>query len=217
MRAEKRKFNNEFWIFITQITVVTLMILLVIFAKFLNGGWFNSLKGFYLKNFNSNTSVSEVTEAEEENTTYLSTRTLKTSSMNLVKDFNNSLKLPLNSFTLSSEFGWRKNPFGEGLEFHKGVDLAAEKGSSIFAACGGTVILSQYSNSYGNYMIIEHSNGFKTLYAHCERLLKGSGDKVSAGEAIALVGSTGRSKGPHLHFEIIINDENINPKWYLDI
>lgn len=217
MRDNERKFNNELCIFITQIVVVSVIILMVIIAKFFNGNWFQHLKGFYLGNFKSGTSTSEVTEIDEEKITYLSSRPVQASALSLVNDYNNCLNYPLKDFVLSSKFGWRQDPFGSGLEFHKGVDLSAEKGSSVLAAYDGTVVLSRYSSSYGNYIIIQHSNGFKTLYAHCEKLLKNVNEKVSAGEVIALVGSTGRSTGPHLHFEIIINNENVNPEWYLDL
>ena len=79
------------------------------------------------------------------------------------------------------------------------------------------VELSEYSTSYGNYIIVNHSNGFKTLYAHCNKLLKNVGDEIKSGDIIAIVGSTGRSTGAHLHFEIILNSQNLNPMWYLDL
>lgn len=100
-------------------------------------------------------------------------------------------------------------------EFHKGVDLACPKGTNIYAADGGTVIQAGYSGTYGLLVKIDHQNGQETRYAHCSKLLVKVGDKVFQGQHIAEVGSTGRSTGPHLHFEIRINGTPKNPYNYL--
>ena len=98
---------------------------------------------------------------------------------------------------------------------HKGVDLAVSVGTTVYAADGGTVIEAQYSGSYGNVVIIDHQNGQETRYAHNSKLLVKKGDKVYQGQAIAKSGNTGRSTGPHLHFEIRINGVPKNPLNYL--
>ncbi len=97
---------------------------------------------------------------------------------------------------LTSPFGnrWGRN--------HNGIDIGAEQGSDIIAADSGYVLLSEWVDGYGNYLIIDHGNGFETAYAHCSELLVSQGTQVCQGQIIALVGSTGNSTGPHLHFEI---------------
>lgn len=116
---------------------------------------------------------------------------------------------------ISSGFGMRRNPFGRGFEFHKGIDIADYKGAEIVAAAKGEVILSEYYGTYGNCIIIDHGNGLKTLYGHNSKNLVEVGASVNKGELIAKMGSTGRSSGPHLHFEVRVNDEQVDPLKYL--
>ena len=115
---------------------------------------------------------------------------------------------------ITSYFGYRA-VFGD---YHPAIDIAVPKGTPIHASRGGTVIVAQnnqYASSYGKYVIIEHSSGYQTLYAHSCQLKCSVGDKVSRGEVIALVGSTGNSTGPHCHFEIRYNGVKQNPLNYL--
>ena len=98
---------------------------------------------------------------------------------------------------------------------HKGYDIACAKGTKIYAVQTGTVIESQWSNSYGYFITIDHGNGVTTRYAHCSKLFSRVGETVSQGENIALVGSTGWSTGPHVHFEVRINGVPQNPKYYI--
>ena len=98
---------------------------------------------------------------------------------------------------------------------HKGYDIACAKGTKIYAVQAGTIVESRWSDSYGYFITIDHGDGVKTRYAHCSKLFSKVGDKVSQGENIALVGSTGWSTGPHVHFEVIINGTHVNPKYYI--
>lgn len=98
---------------------------------------------------------------------------------------------------------------------HYGLDYAAPTGTPIYAADGGTVTKSGWSGAYGYVVVIDHGANRKTLYAHCSRLLVSAGTKVYKGQQIATVGSTGRSTGPHCHFEIFINGANVNPANYV--
>jgi murein DD-endopeptidase MepM/ murein hydrolase activator NlpD len=96
------------------------------------------------------------------------------------------------------------------------MDLAVPTGTPIRAALGGTVTVSKYNaGGYGYYVMIDHGNGLATLYGHCSKLLAKVGQTVEAGDIIALSGSTGRSTGPHLHFETRVNGERTNPRAYL--
>lgn len=116
---------------------------------------------------------------------------------------------------VTSEFGYRKDPFTGKGKGHGGIDLGIPTGTSIRAALPGTVTVSQYSSSYGYYVMIDHGGGLSTLYAHNSKLLVKVGQTVSAGDIVSLSGSTGRSTGPHLHFEVRINGERTNPRSYL--
>ena len=111
---------------------------------------------------------------------------------------------------VTSAFGQREI-FGSD-SFHRGIDIAAPLGTPIAASASGTVIWSGVKGSYGNLVKIDHGNGFVTYYAHCSQLLVQEGDQVEQGDTIALVGSTGRSTGPHCHFEILWQDELLDPQ-----
>jgi len=110
---------------------------------------------------------------------------------------------------LSSGFGWRR------LRHHDGIDIAAPYGASITAARDGTVVFAGWYYAYGKTVIVSHGNGLQTIYGHASRVLVQRGDQVKKGELIAHVGSTGRSTGPHLHFEVRINGRAVNPMKYL--
>ncbi|MCL2014909.1 MAG: M23 family metallopeptidase [Defluviitaleaceae bacterium] len=112
---------------------------------------------------------------------------------------------------VTSGFGWRRNPFGGGSEFHEGIDIAAPTGTPIIATGGGRVTFAGWSGAYGNKVIINHGNGLQTLYAHASAILVNVGQYVTRGETIARVGSTGRSTGPHVHYEVIQHGRSVNP------
>lgn len=112
---------------------------------------------------------------------------------------------------ISSEFGEREITSPVMSADHKGIDIAANKGTDIKAAIGGQVIAADKNNDYGNFIKIKQED-ILTVYAHCEKLKVSKGDKVKKGDVIATVGSTGKSTGPHLHFEIRLDDRYINPR-----
>ena len=117
---------------------------------------------------------------------------------------------------VNSEFGYRRDPFTGAASGHSGIDLAVPAGTPVRAALPGTVTVSKYNaGGYGYYVMIDHGNGLSTLYGHNSRLLAQVGQTVEAGDIISLSGSTGRSTGPHLHFEVRVNGEQTNPRAYL--
>lgn len=119
--------------------------------------------------------------------------------------------LPASNTRITCPYGMRVHPITGVYKLHTGVDIGASRGTKIFAANGGTVITSAYSSAYGNYVVINHGGGVSTLYAHMTKRAVGKGDKVTKGDVIGYVGSTGYSTGPHLHFEIVKNGKTINP------
>jgi murein DD-endopeptidase MepM/ murein hydrolase activator NlpD len=116
---------------------------------------------------------------------------------------------------VSSHYGTRRDPFTGRLARHTGLDIPARHGAPILASGGGRVISAGYKGAYGQTVVIDHGDGLATLYGHASRLLVRPGDVVMPQQKIALVGSTGRSTGPHLHFEVIRNGQRLEPRQYL--
>lgn len=117
---------------------------------------------------------------------------------------------------ISSNFGSRSDPFNFSEKKHEGIDIAADSGTIIKASASGKVTLSDWYGNYGKCIIIDHGYGLSTLYGHCLTLLVEEGQTVNKGDKIATVGSTGRSTGPHLHFEVRLNGVPTDPLQYLD-
>ncbi|MCD7738673.1 MAG: peptidoglycan DD-metalloendopeptidase family protein [Lachnospiraceae bacterium] len=120
-----------------------------------------------------------------------------------------------NYTAISSDFGYRTDPFTGETAYHNGVDMAAPEGSSILAAYDGTVVAATYNWSMGNYVMIDHGDGLYTIYMHASKLYVSAGDTVSKGDLIAAVGTTGRSTGNHLHFSVRLNGSYVSPWDYL--
>lgn len=114
-------------------------------------------------------------------------------------------------YWISSYYGWRSSPFSGKRTFHSGIDMASPQGTNVFAALGGTVSSVGYNNVYGNYIIITHHSGYKTLYGHLSATLVSRGQYVTADTRIGKVGSTGMSTGPHLHFTVFKFGKTVNP------
>lgn len=122
---------------------------------------------------------------------------------------------PVNGSYNSSGFGWRLDPFTGKGAFHEGIDFAASTGTPIVAAAGGVVIAAEYHSQFGNMLEIDHGNDIVTRYAHASKLLMKVGDIVRRGQLIAHVGSTGRSTGAHLHFEVLVKGIQQDPHKFL--
>jgi len=115
----------------------------------------------------------------------------------------------------SSYYGKRTDPFSGKLAMHKGMDFAGKEGSKIIAVAGGVITWAGERYGYGNLIEINHGNGYATRYGHNAELLVELGDSVEKGQAISLMGSTGRSTGPHVHFEVLKNDRQVNPEKFV--
>ena len=116
---------------------------------------------------------------------------------------------------VSSDFGYRSSPFTGQREFHKGRDISAPEGTPIYAPASGKVTFTGRDGGYGITMVIDHGRGITTRYAHLQRYIADEDTKVSRGELIGYVGNTGRSTGPHLHYEVRVNNMPVNPKRYI--
>lgn len=165
------------------------------------------------------TSEEEITISEEETETTAAVA-LQTISVNTVQQAaplkleykkKNKIVFPVENGTYTSYFGDRTDPIVGGEDFHTGVDIAADEGSPIKAVAGGRVTLTGEDDRSGKYIFIEHKSGTETFYCHCSDILAKEGESIKQGETIALVGSTGYSTGPHLHFELRVNGERTDP------
>ncbi len=122
---------------------------------------------------------------------------------------------PTDSRKVTSEFGIRRDPFTGRARFHAGIDIGGNTGDPVYAAADGTVSLADYSSSHGNNILISHGNGLKSHYSHLSKIIAKTGTKVKKGDIIGLMGSTGRSTGPHLHYEVLKNGTQVDPQTYL--
>ncbi len=116
---------------------------------------------------------------------------------------------------ITSPYGKRKDPLKGKTAFHTGIDLGAKRGQKIYATGDGVVLRAGPNGAYGNYVEISHGNGYKTVFAHMKKIIAKKGDQIHRGQVIGLVGSSGRSTGPHLHYEIRLNNKTINPYKFL--
>lgn len=128
----------------------------------------------------------------------------------MVSPWSNCYTFPLDHSVVNSDFGWRKG------RFHSGIDLDLEVGDDVYASFDGIVKKADYVSGYGNLVVIKHFNGLESYYAHLSKINVVLGDTVAAGDKIALGGNTGRSTGPHLHYELRYRGAAINPKYLVD-
>jgi len=123
---------------------------------------------------------------------------------------------PIDRGWMSSRYGYRNDPFSGSLAWHEGVDFAGKNGSDIVAVASGVVTWAGSRSGYGELVEINHGNGYVTRYAHCDEVLVEVGDVVKKADVISLMGSTGRSTGPHVHFEVLINGKSVDPAKYIN-
>lgn len=122
---------------------------------------------------------------------------------------------PTDSRRVTSTFGIRKDPFTRRATYHAGIDIGGNTGDPIYSAADGTVVEAGRSSSHGLNVLINHSNGVQTHYSHMSKIIATVGSKVRKGDIIGELGSTGRSTGPHLHYEVIVKGEHVDPEPYL--
>ena len=155
-----------------------------------------------------------LTESVNMRDDYLSTLEAKILQKSVLKDMlpNSS---PVEAAFNSSSYGWRTDPFNGEKAFHEGLDFTAGMGAAIKAAADGIVTTAEQTPDYGKIIKINHGSGLETRYAHASKLLVKPGERVAKGQIVAQVGSTGRSTGPHLHYEIRLNGNSLDPRKYL--
>jgi murein DD-endopeptidase MepM/ murein hydrolase activator NlpD len=159
--------------------------------------------------------ISQLVSAVGSRDEYMSSVEADVLQHSVLKDMLPNSK-PISAAYKSSSFGWRVDPFRGTRAFHEGLDFTARSGTPIRAAADGIVTTSSNTSAYGNLIKLNHGAGLETRYAHASKLLVKVGERVVKGQKIALVGSTGRSTGPHLHYEIRLNGHALDPRKYLN-
>ena len=159
--------------------------------------------------------ILELTQAVDARDESLSSIEAKILQQSVLKDMLPNSN-PINAAFNSSSYGWRIDPFNGSKAFHEGLDFTANTGTPIRAAADGIVSATEQGGAYGKLVKIEHGAGLETRYAHTSKILVKVGDRVSKGQIVAEVGSTGRSTGPHLHYEIRLNGASLDPRKYLN-
>jgi murein DD-endopeptidase MepM/ murein hydrolase activator NlpD len=158
--------------------------------------------------------ILELTQAVDARDDSMSSIEAKILQQSVLKDMlpNSS---PIGAAYNSSSYGWRIDPFNGNKAFHEGLDFTSNTGTPIRAAADGIVSAAERTPDYGNIVKIDHGAGLETRYAHASKLLVKVGERVVKGQVVAEVGSTGRSTGPHLHYEIRLNGNALDPRQYL--
>lgn len=159
--------------------------------------------------------ILELTKAVDARDDSLSSIEAKILQQSVLKDMLPNSN-PINAAFNSSSYGWRIDPFNGNKAFHEGLDFTANTGTPIRAAADGIVSAAEQSGAYGKLVKIEHGAGLETRYAHTSKILVKVGERVTKGQIVAEVGSTGRSTGPHLHYEIRLNGASLDPRKYLN-
>ena len=240
-KKEKKKDPViEFWK--TQAVICLLALLAVGGIRLVGGDIYRNVRDKYIELFCQTTSVDEVLKEPETKTTtptVISTMAtvtqttvpvmaqgggdsvddslaVKEDALLLTSASANQMTVPVKG-VVTSPFGYRIHPIYGTRLFHNGVDIGADSGTPIVAALSGVVEEATYNESYGYYVILNHGKDFKTVYAHCSTLKVAVGEQVAQGETVALVGSTGVSTGPHLHFEVRRGEYKVNPAWLVDL
>ncbi len=158
--------------------------------------------------------ILELTKAVDARDESLSSIEAKILQQSVLKDMLPNSN-PISAAYNSSSYGWRIDPFNGNKAFHEGLDFTANTGTPIRAAADGIVSAAEQSGAYGKLVKIEHGAGLETRYAHTSKILVKVGERVTKGQIVAEVGSTGRSTGPHLHYEIRLNGAALDPRKYL--
>ena len=220
-KKDKKTSAGSQLLVIIQLIICTLLLISAFVIKTIGGSIYAQVGTWFYDNYNNSVftdtkdnilSFTDKTKTTE-NKDIIPQTDNSTENSDVINQLKANMQNPLVKGTVTSAFGNRAvNSDSSNTEFHKGIDISAEKGSVISAMLDGMAIIADKNDSYGNYIVLEHSDNVKTLYAHCSELCIKQGEKVKTGQKIAFVGSSGDADGNHLHLEIMIDGENINPQ-----
>ena len=238
---ERKVTDPKLSILMLQMTACLILAAMALSIKFLGGDFYAEVRTKYIEMFEDNTDVNEVlnlvgstsSEPPVVTSTPVTSAPPVTSQPPVTSEETvtsapeekeelavkvsanaNAMCMPT-SGEVSSEYGWRVNPVTGIYTLHSGIDIAADSGTKVFAAMNGVVSTAEYNSGLGKHVVIEHKGGLKSIYAHLSEIKCEKGDNVAKGDVIGLVGNTGRSTGPHLHFEVLKDGESMNPRYLL--
>ncbi len=166
-----------------------------------------------LKSLENSLQVVMTTLEKQANRFYVISDIIKNKHLHHSLNIDNS---PVEHGWISSKYGFRKDPFTGRRAWHDGIDIASREGEPILSVSSGVVLRAGYVRGYGNLVEVSHPNGYVTRYAHCKKILVSSGQLIKEGQTVATVGSTGRSTGPHVHFEVLVEGKSVDPRRYLN-
>ena len=224
VERKSARYEGTPLLLVIQLTVSLLVICTILGLKFVGGSYFNTVQSWYNEHINDSIIVDGLKDYQESfnrkslNVKDTSDRLVNTSqSVSNIEEplpFNISVSLdiPVESGRITSRFGERSDPISGQKCMHLGLDIGSRENSCIYPVMPGKVEVARGNSSYGNYVVIDHGNNIKTLYAHCKEINVSVGDIVNRKQVIAYVGSTGKSTGNHLHIESIANGEKYNPE-----
>ena len=214
-----------------QLTISIIVLALLFTLKFLGIEYFNLIRSWYFENIN-NSLIVDSDFYEKEDTFKIKfpfinlqdEKHIVTTSFNSENDLqfipiklSVPLAKPIENGIITSKFGKRIDPLSGEEKFHYGLDLSSKEGSPIYAVMNGVVEKSEISPSLGNFLVIDHGNNIKSLYAHCKELKESVGNNVKRGQIIALMGNTGYySTGTHVHIELIVNNQKLDPEPFFE-
>jgi murein DD-endopeptidase MepM/ murein hydrolase activator NlpD len=161
--------------------------------------------------------LQELSQLIEEKENQLRTLDSVLANKRIQRNQNYLANLPVRTGEITSKFGYRSDPFNNRVAFHAGMDFSGPQGANIYAVASGIVSFAGVKNGYGNVIEITHGDGYMTRYAHAQNLAAKVGDLVSKDEVIAYMGSTGRSTGTHLHYEVLVNGKQIDPMSFVSL
>lgn len=238
VKNEKKKSSATNTVMLVQLVACAMFVLLIFMLGRISPQTFDFIKSEYERVMSSDTSTEEVVSSVETAMSKIIEGT-GTRKQSVLVDTQSSEKIPsaedgksvavMSLFKndgeitvpvhgkITSPYGNRTNPVSGEYLFHAGIDIAADSGSPVRAAYNGVVSSVGSNDISGNYISLVHTDGSETFYCHCQKITAKKGDVVRAGEAIALVGSTGRSTGPHLHFEITVDGNLVDPLLYFTV
>lgn len=226
VKRPKDRFLN---FLIAQIFFCSIAVIFVLVISAIGGEIYDYSKSVFNECFNKPININQVLNAKQtkavlqaqnssqksEKNNYVSDKKIKTVLTSATAD--NSMCMPVDG-SVTSEYSYRIHPITGDYKLHSGIDIAANTGDNIYSVLDGVVseIDRKCKTTYGKYIVIKHSTGTSTLYGHCSKIIAKTGESVKKGQVIAKVGSTGNSTGPHLHFEVKVNGEKLNPRWFAD-
>ena len=218
-QSSKKATSQSAMVLVVQTGVCLVILTIAFLLKSVGGNCFDYIKNWYNEKINDSLIMEK--NGDEHSGLIVQSCTINSKKYGDIQQnlpqVMLSIKLfnPLDDGVITSRFGLRKDPISGRSTFHKGLDIGAEKGTPIYAAMAGRIKKSEKIGGFGNCVVIEHDNNIETWYGHCQKLMAVSGDFVERGQQVALVGSTGRSTGNHLHFGIVINGEEVDPENFL--